>query len=154
MTRTRILRIAMILFIAITVIAFFIETFFIRQSKVQTLHAIDARFFPRVIIGLLAVSGTVCGISDWGRSDTDGEWSNSHALLLSIGIMFLCVWLLDILGFVFCGALFMVSEISVVGGKKPSVTSLLVSSICSIVFSVVFRYGFNIGIPMLPFGLL
>lgn len=153
-TRTMILRIAMAVFLSVIVIAFFIGTFAIRQPKTQAAQSVSSRLFPRIIIAMLALSSIVCLFKEFRSEDLDAENSRKTlALLLSILIMGVSIFLLDILGFAIMGFIFMLLEISVIKWQKPDVKSVLVSFVCSVVFSLMFRYGFKIGIPVLPFGL-
>ncbi len=153
-TRTMILRIAMAVFLSVIVIAFFIGTFSIRQPRTQAAQSVSSRLFPRIIISMLAISSIVCLFREFRSEDLDDENPRKTiALLLSILIMGGSILLLDILGFAIIGSVFMLLEISVIKWQKPDIKAVLISIVCSFVFSLMFRYGFKIGIPVLPFGL-
>ncbi|MDY4611121.1 MAG: tripartite tricarboxylate transporter TctB family protein [Sphaerochaetaceae bacterium] len=154
MTRSKILKIAMAIFLLAVVVAFFAGTFAIRQPRTQAVQSVSARFFPRCIIVLLAIAGALCVVQELRSAETEEDDRNIKTLALSMGIMCVCVLALDTFGFLLVGFAFLLLEIAVVSGKKPNRTSLLVAFVCSVVFTAMFRYGFNIGIPVLPFGIL
>ena len=152
-TRTMLLRIAMAIFLIAIIVAFFIGTFYIKQPKSQMAQSISARFFPRVIIALLAISSSICIWKELHINPQDSDEEKSRRLLslvLSIATMGVSIVLLDVLGFIIVGFAFMVSEISIIKEKKPDMTTLLISAVCSVFFVLIFRYGFKIGIPFLP----
>ncbi len=155
MSRSKMLRIGMAVFLFAVALAFFIGTFSIKQAKTQAQQSISARFFPRAIIAIFAVASIICVISEFKKDDDKGEDERKlKSMIMSVIVMGACVLLLDILGFFIIGFLFLLLEISIMKEKKPDLTTLIVSLGCTLVFSLLFRYGFNIGIPLMPFGLL
>lgn len=155
MSRSKMLRIGMAVFLFAVALAFFIGTFSIRQAKTQASQTVSARFFPRAIIAIFTVASVVCVWSEFKKKDDDSENDRKiKSMVMSIVVMGACVLLLDTLGFFIDGFIFMLLQISIMKEKKPDLTAVLVSVGCTVVFSLLFRYGFSIGIPLLPFGLL
>lgn len=141
----------MAIFLGAIVASFFGGTFLIRVPK-HTAQSISPKVFPLAIICLLAVTSLYCVIMDFRKPVVEEDRQVCN-LLLSFLVMGISISLLDILGFLIIGFLFMCFEIAVVGNRALSKNVVLVSLACSVCFTALFRYGFNIGIPVLPFGI-
>lgn len=141
----------MAIFLITIVALFFMGSFFIRVPK-HTAQSISPKVFPLAIICLFAVTSLYCVIMDFRKTAVE-ESQQTCNLILSILVMGISISLLDILGFLIVGFLFMCFEIAVVGNQSFSKNMVLVSFVCSVCFVALFRYGFNIGIPVLPFGI-
>ena len=146
-----------IIMIAI-VIAFFAATFFIRQSRNQNGQVVDAAFVPRlVILGIAACSAMILyGDIRNGKSAID-DYKSLKPIALCVLIMLIFIILLDYIGFILGGFCFMFSTMFLVDKEEKEKRKVMVlaaiSFVCALFFTLVFRYGFNIGIPVLPFGL-
>ncbi|MGH0053144.1 MAG: tripartite tricarboxylate transporter TctB family protein [Sphaerochaetaceae bacterium] len=156
MKRERVFQIAFLVFVSVLSIAFFIETFSIRQSKSQADYLIKATFLPRLIIILIVVFGGIASFSELRKPIQEKEKDNLLHILYSICVMLISVLLLDLLGFIFVGTAFLFFQILIISGetrptRKGILKLLAISFGCSLVFALGFRYGFNIGIPLFPF---
>ena len=148
--------VSLLIGMAAIVIAFFVATFFIRQPRSQAEQLVKSTFVPRVIIFGVAVSALICVLGDFKKSQERAEKDDLLKIGLSVLIMFISILLLDYLGFVLIGTLFMFSQMMLLvsPGKDRKKTLMLlgISFASAVVFSLIFRYGFNIGIPVLPFS--
>lgn len=145
------LRWLMAIFLIAIVVSFFMGTFYIRVPK-HTAQSISPKVFPLAIISLLALTSLYCVIMDFRKPAVDEDRQVDN-LFFSILVMGISICLLDILGFLIIGFLFVCFEIAVIGNRALSKNVVLVSLACSVCFTALFRYGFNIGIPVLPFGI-
>lgn len=141
----------MAIFLIAIVVSFFMGTFYIRVPK-HTAQSISPKVFPLAIISLLALTSLYCVIMDFRKPAVDEDRQVDN-LFFSILVMGISICLLDILGFLIIGFLFVCFEIAVIGNRALSKNVVLVSLACSVCFTALFRYGFNIGIPVLPFGI-
>ena len=142
-------------FLAFIVIGFFCQSFSIRQSS-DSMGVVDAALIPRLIVGLTALTGSLCLILDAGKGQEKGPVSDGKKTAGSVLIMFAAVMLLELLGFLIMGVFFLAGQILLMCDEKPDkqkiVRTLLLSAVCTAAFVVIFRYGFGIGIPVLPFS--
>ena len=141
----------MAIFLIAIVVSFFMGTFYIRVPK-HTAQSISPKVFPLAIISLLALTSLYCVIMDFRKPAVDEDRQVDN-LFFSILVMGISICLLDILGFLIIGFLFVCFEVAVIGNRALSKNVVLVSLACSVCFTALFRYGFNIGIPVLPFGI-
>ena len=85
------------------------------------------------------------------KHDTKIDFIGKRHIAYVISIL-----LLDYLGFVLIGTLFMFSQMMLLvssgNDRKKTLMLLGISFASAVVFSLIFRYGFNIGIPVLPFS--
>lgn len=135
--------------------SFFIQSFSIGKNGSGVTGIVGPATIPRVIILLIALAGIGCVWSESRReAKADGEESGKKRTVLSIALMTVLVLLLDIIGFLAAGILFLTGQILLTGGERPdrkqALRTLVMSAVCTLVMVLLFRYGFNIGISILP----
>lgn len=142
-------------FTLLIVCSFLIQSLTIGQNGADKTGLVGPATIPRVILFLIALVGTACVWTEsrikeqYGQEEIEGRRT-----ILSVALMTVVVLLLEIVGFLVAGILFLTGEILLAGGGKPDRKqvgkTLALSAACGIVLVAVFRYGFNIGIPILP----
>lgn len=135
--------------------SFFIQSFSIGKNSAGTAGIVGPATIPRVIILLIAAVGIGCIWSDFRKEQREAQGENEEKrTVLSIALMTVLVLLLDIIGFLAAGILFLTGQILLTGGQKPARKqtgrTVLLAVVCTLAMVLVFRYGFNIGIPILP----
>lgn len=135
--------------------SFFIQSFSIGKNSAGMTGIVGPTTIPRVIILMIALVGIGCMWSE-GRKDSEdsGKENENKRTVLSIALMTVLVLLLDIIGFLAAGILFLTGQILLTGGETPDKNkvcrTLVMSVICTLIMVLIFRYGFNIGISILP----
>lgn len=155
MSKKKKFNISLAVFLAFIVAGFSYQSFFIKKLS-DSMGVIDAALIPRLVIAGVAVVGCLCLIQDFNKQDGEKDGTAVKKTALSVFIMFVTVICLKYLGFLLMGIFFLAGQILLMSDEKRNrkkvVSVLALSAVCSVVFVLIFRYGFGIGVPILPFS--
>jgi predicted anti-sigma-YlaC factor YlaD len=132
--------------------AFFIETFSIHGS----VSKLGAAFFPRLIVGILALMGIILAVQGFRSAHKEkaepvqqGEKEGTRRLLLSVIAVFLYVVLLYFIGFTVSTALYLTAQFIILDEKHvwTKWKSALAGVIVAVGVYLVFTYLFQVELP-------
>lgn len=142
------------MFTLLIVCSFFYQSFSLQNGSGST-GVVSPAAIPRVVIVLIALVGGVCVWME-SRNGEQKECGNGEGkkIICSMLLMAVVVVFLEIIGFLAGGILFLTGQILLTGGGKTDQKQLrktvLLAVACSVAMVVIFRYGFHIGISILP----
>ncbi|MHA6628834.1 tripartite tricarboxylate transporter TctB family protein [Pseudonocardia sichuanensis] len=134
---------------------------FVSAGSVQgvsgTTHGLPPSFLPRVVTGLLILTGLVIALSRsetrsvQDADDAPADWLRVGASLLAITLY---VLLVAPLGFVISSALYLAAQALILAprGRKPTITAVVVAVALPIPVYLAFVRGLSVLLPVGLFG--